>query len=181
MKKRFLYLLALSLSYSCSMYNKSQIQGTRMKINHFQSIAMGVVPVLTLLVQEGDAIGTKNWNNFYSPIEGFTFEPGFIYDILVKVEKIENPPEDTSALKYTLIKIKSKEKVTADILFDMHLKIGGENLLTTTPSGLALLNQINIDCNTICDVLNTKLQQDFIVIGTFKRQGKNDLQLVKIK
>ncbi|MFC3158151.1 protein of unknown function [Chryseobacterium arachidis] len=67
----------------------------------------GVVPMKCLQVKETPA---GNWTNFYSNIEGFTYEPGFEYVLKVKTEKIENPPADGSSIKYTLIKQVSKIK-----------------------------------------------------------------------
>lgn len=48
---------------------------------------------------------------FYSVIGGFEYEEGYTYSIKVGVEDVENPPADGSSLKYTLIKIISKEKI----------------------------------------------------------------------
>jgi heat shock protein HslJ len=45
---------------------------------------------------------------FYDQIEGFTFEPGFEYELLVSVTPVENPPADGSSLKYSLVEVKSK-------------------------------------------------------------------------
>ena len=51
---------------------------------------------------------------FYDQIEGFTFEPGFEYELLVLVEQVENPPADASSLKYTLIEEVDKLPVTEE-------------------------------------------------------------------
>ncbi|RXM38438.1 hypothetical protein BOQ62_17625 [Chryseobacterium sp. CH21] len=51
-----------------------------------------------------------DWTNFYSKIEGFTYEPGYEYVLKVKTEKIANPPADASSIKYTLIEQVSKTK-----------------------------------------------------------------------
>lgn len=67
----------------------------------------GVAPMKCLQVKEKE---TDLWENFYSNIEGFTYEPGFEYVLKVKTEKIENPPMDGSSIKYTLIKQVSKTK-----------------------------------------------------------------------
>ncbi|WP_083506393.1 DUF4377 domain-containing protein [Chryseobacterium aquaticum] len=67
----------------------------------------GVAPMKCLQVKEKE---TDQWENFYSNIEGFTYEPGFEYELKVKTEKIENPPMDGSSIKYTLIKQVSKTK-----------------------------------------------------------------------
>lgn len=67
----------------------------------------GVAPMKCLQVKEKES---DNWGNFYSNIEGFTYEPGFEYVLKVKTEKIENPPMDGSSIKYTLVKQVSKTK-----------------------------------------------------------------------
>lgn len=67
----------------------------------------GVAPMKCLQVKEKP---TDNWSNFYTNIEGFTYEPGYEYVIKVKTEKVENLPADASSIKYTLIKQVSKTK-----------------------------------------------------------------------
>ncbi len=67
----------------------------------------GVAPMKCLQVKEKPS---ENWTNFYSNIEGFTYEPGYEYVLQVKTEKIENPPADGSSIKYTLVKQVSKTK-----------------------------------------------------------------------
>ncbi|GAB0157423.1 hypothetical protein CHRYSEOSP005_26980 [Chryseobacterium sp. Alg-005] len=67
----------------------------------------GVAPMKCLQVKEKQE---DNWTNFYSNIEGFTYEPGYEYVLKVKTEKIANPPADASSIKYTLIKQVSKTK-----------------------------------------------------------------------
>lgn len=53
----------------------------------------------------------KDWEYFYNEIEGFTFELGYLYKLLVSVETISNPPADASSLKYKLIRVLEKEGV----------------------------------------------------------------------
>jgi len=67
----------------------------------------GVAPMKCLQVKEKES---ESWQNFYSNIEGFTYEPGYEYILKVKTEKIANPPADASSIKYTLIKQVSKIK-----------------------------------------------------------------------
>jgi heat shock protein HslJ len=56
----------------------------------------------------------SNYTLFHDQIEGFDFEPGYEYELLVLVEPVENPPADASSLKYTLVEEVSKTPVTAD-------------------------------------------------------------------
>ncbi|WP_228441024.1 DUF4377 domain-containing protein [Chryseobacterium phosphatilyticum] len=67
----------------------------------------GVAPMKCLQVKEK---ASENWTNFYTNIEGFTYEPGYEYVLKVKTEKIANPPADGSSIKYTLVKQVSKVK-----------------------------------------------------------------------
>ncbi|GAA4154841.1 hypothetical protein GCM10022217_12360 [Chryseobacterium ginsenosidimutans] len=67
----------------------------------------GVAPMKCLQVKEN---ASGEWTNFYSNIEGFTYEPGYQYVLKVKTEKIATPPADGSSIKYTLVKQISKTK-----------------------------------------------------------------------
>lgn len=53
----------------------------------------------------------KKWSNFYENIEGFNYQKGTEYEIVVKEENVENPPADASSLKYTLVKIITQKKI----------------------------------------------------------------------
>ena len=89
MKKQILLLITIGILFSCSNDDGNESKTIEMRINHYQNTGIAVGPVLTLLVQEGDAIGTTNWSKFYSNIEGFNYVPGKIYNLTVKVESIK--------------------------------------------------------------------------------------------
>ncbi|MCW3161137.1 DUF4377 domain-containing protein [Chryseobacterium oryctis] len=67
----------------------------------------GIVRMKCLQIKEN---ASENWSNFYSNIEGFSYEPGYEYVLKVKTENIPNPPADGSSIKYILIKQISKTK-----------------------------------------------------------------------
>ncbi len=69
---------------------------------------MGVAPQLCLLVKENPE---DEYSLFYSTIEGFDFEPGFEYELLVNKQTVPNPPADASAFRWTLIEVVSKTPV----------------------------------------------------------------------
>lgn len=69
----------------------------------------GVAPQMCMLVREDPS---ADYTFFYGQIEGFTFEPGYEYELLVQVETIENPPADGSSLKYTLVEEVSRTAVS---------------------------------------------------------------------
>lgn len=181
MIKHILLLMTIGILFSCSNDDDDSSRIIDMRINHYQNTGIGFLsPVLTLLVQEYNAIGTNNWSRFYDGIAGFNYVPDKIYNLSVKVEKINNPPADGSSLKYTLLEVKSIQEVNNETLFDIDLKINGQNFVTTN-AGYKLLNQIGIDCNSLCNELETSIQNKSFVIGTFKRVSNNELQLVELK
>src|SRR5690606_8544985 len=180
MKNQILILMVVGILFSCSNESENQDQSIDMRVNHYQNTGIGEGLFLTLLVQENNNIGSDNWTKFYNSIEGFNYEPGFIYDIKVKVEQVNNPPADGSSLKYTLQEIKSTEEINYETSFDIDLKINGQSFITTT-SGYELLNQIEIDCNNLCDELETKLQNQDFVIGTFNRLQSNEIKLIGLE
>ncbi len=60
-------------------------------------------------VQKGASIGMENWEVLQQPIEGFSFEEGYTYDMIVKIDVLHDKtgPE---RFKYTLVEIISKTK-----------------------------------------------------------------------
>ena len=53
----------------------------------------------------------SEWEHFYGQIEGFNFEKGYEYELIVREEKVENPPADAPSVIYKLVKEVSKRKV----------------------------------------------------------------------
>lgn len=60
---------------------------------------------LCLLVKEDP---DAEWEFFFDEIEGFEFEPGFIYVLRVGRHRVENPPADGSNFRWVLVEILSK-------------------------------------------------------------------------
>ncbi len=73
----------------------------------------GVAPQKCMLVMDNPDDG---YQMFYGNIEGFDFEEGFEYELIVRVEEVEDPPADASSLKYTLVSVvnRSPAKPTAN-------------------------------------------------------------------
>ncbi|MEP3207723.1 MAG: DUF4377 domain-containing protein [Maribacter sp.] len=114
MKKAILLILFSSvLCLSCTNNDDAGIEEVRLRINSYTVDCVGVLIGKCLLIQEGDKIGTEDWEYFYfeNSIDGFTFEPDFIYEILVQKTQIADPPADGSSIRYTLVQIISKTKV----------------------------------------------------------------------
>ena len=52
-----------------------------------------------------------DWSLFYDAIEGFDYEAGYTYELLVTETPVENPPADGSSIKTTLVEVVKKEAV----------------------------------------------------------------------
>ncbi|MGB7093544.1 MAG: META domain-containing protein [Anaerolineales bacterium] len=48
---------------------------------------------------------------FYDQIEGFEYEEGSEYQLIISEEQVEDPPADASSIKWTLVSVESKEPV----------------------------------------------------------------------
>jgi len=122
MKKQILlFAISLVALASCSENDDSTTLveeiplGTNLRVNYFTSICAFFTPEC-LLVQEGTMLGSKDWDFFYSEIEGFEYEPGFVYNLEVNKTTIDNPPADGSSIRYELVRVISK--ITVACSFD---------------------------------------------------------------
>jgi heat shock protein HslJ len=66
----------------------------------------GEGPMKCMLVREDPQ---EPYGLFYSQIEGFEFEQGYEYELLVAIEDVENPPAGGSSIKWTLVEEVGKQ------------------------------------------------------------------------
>lgn len=66
---------------------------------------VGVAPQECLQVRYSPE---EDYQLFYSTIQGFEFEPGFNYELLVQKTPVENPPADASSFAWTLVEVVSQ-------------------------------------------------------------------------
>lgn len=68
---------------------------------------VGVAPQQCMLVKEkpGD-----EWSMYYDRIEGFDYEEGYEYELRIAEERVEDPPADASAIRWTLVEVVSKTR-----------------------------------------------------------------------
>ena len=109
--KKLLFLMVILLQTCTDQVTEENLIGTKIRVNSYKESCMGILPQKCYLIQEGKAIGGNGWQLFYDPIEGFDYTEGFVYDLDVTILEIENPPQDTSGLRYILNKVLSKTKV----------------------------------------------------------------------
>lgn len=185
MKKNFTILFLLCLTASCS--TEEDEETLVLRINHHQQTATAVAPVLVYLVQWDNAVGTDNWEILYDEIDGFNYEPGYTYDLLVKKEFIGYTLTDGSSVRYTLMKLIDKEEVPSGEPFEIILKSEGSLNSTSfvtgdQQTGFKILDQIAINCNAFCEELEQLPDTTGPVSGVFVHQEeKGKLQLLEIK
>jgi len=106
-------LLNLAIAMSALFFApKSAQSGPKTQVMYVKENKVpctGVAPMECLQVR---AENETEWSNLYTNIQGFHYQPGYQYKLLVTVSSIKNPPADGSSLKYTLKKVMSKKKVT---------------------------------------------------------------------
>lgn len=122
-------------------------KGTIYWVNSYKVDCMGVGPMKCMLVQKGEVIAEGQWEFFYSKIEGFEYEPGFIYKLKVKEENLENVPADASSIKFTLMEVLEKKQDDAPLLngkWDA-LKINGSVIKLARTRGAGIIPNIEID------------------------------------
>jgi heat shock protein HslJ len=109
MKTTF-FLISAMLFMSCSSLKLTSKNQQTYWINSLRVSCTGVAPMKCLQIQKGKSVEKGKWQNFYANIEGFDFEPGYIYKLSVKEEKIDpaKVPADGSSIKYTLVEVLEK-------------------------------------------------------------------------
>ncbi len=124
---RILSLLLLVVLFSCSTTKNNEFTYW---VNSSKVDCMGVAPMKCLQVQKSEKLSESAWESFFAPIEGFDFEPGYIYKLRVKEEKIplDQVPADASSIKYTLVEVLEKQ-------LDHKALVAGEWLLARINKG----------------------------------------------
>lgn len=178
MKKLFLIIIPL-LTLSCS--NDESIQEVTLKVNHYKPTAIGLDKTLVLMIQENEKIGTNDWSYIYGDIDGFIYEFGFEYELRVIKKNVSNPPADGSSVKYILTDIISKVQVEKGTFFELDLKTDSFNppnyAYGNIMEGFTILNEINIDCNTICNELSSALANENSLKGIFSHVNSDTIKL----
>jgi heat shock protein HslJ len=173
MKKLGILFIIIVAVVACKQPQKKGVEKT-FWVNSTKITCEGVGKMSCLQIKRGEDFETLRWESFYSNIEGFEYQPGYIYKIKVSENKRENVPADTSSLIYELIEIVSKEQ-------DKFLSI----------TGIWLLQQINgkdveLDPNDAVLEINSS-QQKFSgkaicnqINGSIKHVEANKITISKV-
>ena len=110
--KYFLILGMLFFMVSCATHKANKSNEYIYWVNSAKVPCEGVGAMQCLKIQKSDTLNSEEWKLFYSGIDGFDYQPGYIYKLKVREEKIDrkNLPADTSAIKFKLIKVLEKKQ-----------------------------------------------------------------------
>jgi len=112
MKKSLAFSLFLGLIFavSCKVIQKDH-NTVIIWVNSATVDCTGVAPMQCLQVQFNEVLAANNWHYFYDKIEGFEYQPGFVYKLQVEKTELDakDVPADASTMKYKLIEVLSKE------------------------------------------------------------------------
>jgi hypothetical protein len=109
MRLLFILVLLTAITPACRQGASEEFpREVIMQVNYYRQRCQGEGTFNCLLVQQGQQIGSRNWELFYDQIQGFAYEPGYIYTLRVRIEQIPDPPQDGSDRRYTLVKTLSK-------------------------------------------------------------------------
>src|SRR5688500_17863854 len=99
----YIYCVILSLCFSCK--EDVPMDGLILRIKENKISCAGYEgQTECYLVQKGSNVGGEQWDYFYEQIDGFEYEVGFVYTLLVAEEFIEKPQADAPHVKYSLIR-----------------------------------------------------------------------------
>jgi heat shock protein HslJ len=97
---KYLFLL---ITMACTSNNN--VQSKMLLVADYLENCVGVGPQSCMLVKESPE---DDWTYFYDQIEGFEYEEGYSYELLVTEIPVPNPAADASSIRYVLKNIISK-------------------------------------------------------------------------
>ena len=124
-KMRFLLILTLLFLSACGADNPiSSLIGSG---EHIEVITIGPYTELChdahferpCLVEYNEESG--RWEFFYEGIQGFEFEPGFIYTLEVRLEERDPGIQDVGRYAYHLVKVIEKKKAPDDFSYETYV------------------------------------------------------------
>jgi hypothetical protein len=123
-----LTFIFVACSTQKSVIQADSTQTTTWNIAPAKVVCQGEADQWCLKVQKAPA---ANWEYFHDNIEGFFYQWGYAYTIVVRKKEVENPAEDSSTQSFTLVKVKERTKV--------------DKLSITLPVGTWQLNENRMD------------------------------------
>ncbi|WP_432410486.1 DUF4377 domain-containing protein [Rasiella sp. SM2506] len=112
-------LLTIIAINSCGDTKENNSKTVTYYINSTKVACEGVGKMQCLQIKKGETMPAGDWSNFYGSIEGFDYQQGYTYKLLVKEETLDpaKVPADASSMSYTLAEVLDKKQ---DPTFRLH-------------------------------------------------------------
>lgn len=117
-------MAAVLATGACDILGVSDGEVRTLEVAAHKGSCFGLFARLCLLVR---APGEAAYQNLYDTPQGFEYEWGFEYVIVVEEHQVDNPPADGSSIRRVLRRVVSKETVEPGSTFDLTLT-GGEGI-----------------------------------------------------
>ena len=104
MPMKFPLLAAALMLAGCQQVTAPE--GETLFVNAALVPCIGVGPMQCMQVKESKE---QDWTLFYNHIQGFTFEPGYLYELKIAKFKVDNAPADAPNIRYELLQLVSKQ------------------------------------------------------------------------
>lgn len=157
----------LTLLFISFLFSNANAQGDtlRFTIDHYKSTYVGEGRHSAYRIKEAG----EKWHQLMDGIEGFNYEWGYRYEIIVLETEVEFPPEDGSSLAYTLIEQLSKTSFESELFRmvvygdDDHFGLSGM-INKAEDGGYELLYEVEIVEGVNLDLLLENLTKEGIKV-----------------
>ncbi len=113
--------------------------------------------------------GSDEWTYFYDQIEGFDYQWGTDYEILVQVQTIDTGLADTSDQQYSLLEVITEIAHDANASFNYTSRNSHERIVEIAPGQFSLLGNKAFTCTEVsCGALRSTLDQNQSAVLSFQ-------------
>lgn len=132
------FLVALS---NCSNSTVNSSDTLKLNLDHYKVPCSGESLQLCYLVSKNGSAPEY----FYDEIEGFEFDWGFTYELLVHTKTVRNPKADASTLVFVLDKMIKKEKVPNTTSFEIPVMIDNQPTFISDNGNIIFAGKIPVE------------------------------------
>ena len=100
---------------------------TELKVFHYKIPCVGESAQLCFKIERTNG----EIEAFYDKIEGFDYEWGYNYTILIEESRRDHVPADASFISYKLKKVLKREKASPEQTFELPLQMDGHHFIET--------------------------------------------------
>jgi len=113
--------------------------------------------------------GSEEWTKFYDQIEGFEYQWGTDYEILVQVLNIDSGLADASQHQYSLLEVITETALEVNAAFNYTSRNSHDRIVEIAPGQFSLLGNKAFTCTEeSCDALRSAIDQNQSTVLAFQ-------------